>query len=294
VKVIDLCRLLLCGQVSASAVPELGDPDIRAEVEQQLAAVGVGLRYAEADRCWVALVDEPLPDEVGLAPIQALNETERAVAAASWLHLVFLPAERRAAATLDGLSLPAEPTERPSIDPDDLYGQFAHLWRRQYFDIVTGRLKRLGFLRLRDGRLEAGPVLAVLGEESAIAEARRVVAVHKRFLLLRRQAAEITAELGLEPAAAASSVDPQPTSASPNGGPPGGSPATVGQRVRAARVVLGWSQALLAERAGLDQARVSRIERGEQPPPGVAESLATALGLGPEELGGDGGEHAAG
>jgi transcriptional regulator with XRE-family HTH domain len=64
--------------------------------------------------------------------------------------------------------------------------------------------------------------------------------------------------------------------------------------VRAARAVLGWSQALLAERAGLDQARVSRIERGEQPLPGVAESLATALGLGPEELGVDGGEHAAG
>lgn len=292
-KVTDLCRLLLCGQVSASAVPELGDPDIRAEVEQQLAVVGVGLRYAEADRCWVALVDEPLPDEVGLTPIQALNETERAIAAATWLHLVFLPAERRAAATLDGLSLPDEPTERASIDPDDLYGQFAHRMRRQYFDIVTGKLKRLGFLRLRDGRLEAGPVLTVLGGEPSIAEARRVVAVHKRFLLLRRQAAEITAELGLEPAAAASSVDSQPP-ASPNGGPPGGSHATVGQRVRAARAVLGWSQALLAERAGLDQARVSRIERGEQPPPGVAESLATALGLGPEELGGDGGEHAAG
>jgi hypothetical protein len=241
VKVIDLCRLLLCGQVSASAVPELGDPDIRAEVEQQLAAVGVGLRYAEADRCWVALVDEPLPDDVGLTPIQALNETERAVAAASWLHLVFLPAERRTAATLDGLSLPAEPTERTSVDPDDLYGQFAHRMRRPYFDIVTGKLKRLGFLRLRDGRLEAGPVLAVLGGEPAIAEARRLVAVHKRFLLLRRQAAEITAELGLEPAAR-SPVDPQPPPASPNGGPPGvpsdGRPAGAG-RPGGARLVPG-------------------------------------------------------
>jgi len=293
VRAVDLCRLLLCGQVSAAAVPELGDPDVRAEVERQLAAVGVDLRYAEADRCWVAMVEEPLPDDVGLAPIQALTEAERAVAAAAWLHLVFLPAERRTAAALDGLSLPAEHAARPSLDPDDLYGQFAHRMRRAYFDIVIGKLKRLGFLRARGGRLEAGPVLQVIGGQAAVAEARRVVAVHKRLLLLRRQAAEITAELGLDPDADQLTADRRPAPPAGNGGPPGGPGPLVGQRVRAARRVLGWSQAVLAERAGLDQARVSRIERGEQPPPGVAQALAAALGLEPDQLG-DGSEHAAG
>ena len=39
---------------------------------------------------------------------------------------------------------------------------------------------------------------------------------------------------------------------------------TLGQRIRARRVKLGWSQEQLAEMAGLDRSLVGGIERGER------------------------------
>ena len=65
---------------------------------------------------------------------------------------------------------------------------------------------------------------------------------------------------------------------------------TIGQRVHAARVAAGLSQGQLAERAGVAQAAISRIERGETREPGVLimAGIARALDTSIEELVGHG------
>lgn len=59
-----------------------------------------------------------------------------------------------------------------------------------------------------------------------------------------------------------------------------------GDRVRAARLAQGLKQGELAERAGIDQATVSRIERNRQDNPTVEtiERLARALGISASQL----------
>ena len=62
--------------------------------------------------------------------------------------------------------------------------------------------------------------------------------------------------------------------------------ATIGQRVRAARVAATLSQAQLAQRVGVAQAAISRIERDETRDPGVliVAGIARALDLSLDEL----------
>jgi transcriptional regulator with XRE-family HTH domain len=65
-----------------------------------------------------------------------------------------------------------------------------------------------------------------------------------------------------------------------------GNSTTIGQRVRAARLRALLSQRQVAIRAGLTQAVVSRIERGETRDPGVLmiSAIARVLGLTIEDL----------
>jgi len=59
----------------------------------------------------------------------------------------------------------------------------------------------------------------------------------------------------------------------------------VGQRVRQLRTASGFTQAQLAERAGMATQAVSRIERGERSPTlETLDKLAAALGVGLAEL----------
>jgi transcriptional regulator with XRE-family HTH domain len=61
---------------------------------------------------------------------------------------------------------------------------------------------------------------------------------------------------------------------------------TIGQRVRAARIAAGLSQGQVAERVGVAQAAISRIERGETHEPGVLimAGIARALEITLDEL----------
>ena len=61
---------------------------------------------------------------------------------------------------------------------------------------------------------------------------------------------------------------------------------TIGQRVHAARIAAGLSQGQLAERVGVAQAAISRIERGETREPGVLimAGIARALDTSIDEL----------
>jgi putative transcriptional regulator len=60
----------------------------------------------------------------------------------------------------------------------------------------------------------------------------------------------------------------------------------IGERIREARAAAGLSQADLAERAGVAQAAISRIERDETQDPGVliVAGIAKALGTSLDEL----------
>ena len=53
------------------------------------------------------------------------------------------------------------------------------------------RLARGGYLTLREGRVEAGPLLDTLDEPGAADQARALVARHQRLAHLRRRAAEL-------------------------------------------------------------------------------------------------------
>lgn len=63
-------------------------------------------------------------------------------------------------------------------------------------------------------------------------------------------------------------------------------PRTVGEVIRAARQALGYSTWQLADRSGISQSSVVRIERGQgkQPSADHLRRLAPVLGLAPAEL----------
>lgn len=53
----------------------------------------------------------------------------------------------------------------------------------------------------------------------------------------------------------------------------------IGHAIRAARTDRGWTQAELGDRAGCDQATVSRVERNQTADPGTLRAIAGSLGL---------------
>ena len=56
----------------------------------------------------------------------------------------------------------------------------------------------------------------------------------------------------------------------------------MGDRLRKARERQNWTQAMLAERAGVSRVQIARIEAGiagKRPMPATVESLAQALGV---------------
>jgi transcriptional regulator with XRE-family HTH domain len=54
---------------------------------------------------------------------------------------------------------------------------------------------------------------------------------------------------------------------------------SVGRRLQRLRAEHGWSQAEVAERSGVPQPTISKIERGRKPRPGTGVRLAAAFGL---------------
>jgi hypothetical protein len=171
--------VLLVGSVAAADVPELGEPETREEVRRRLGEAGCELVYSPASERWLARLAAPLPALDGHEPVLALGTAELAVLATCWLHLRFLPAEAGAAAP-----------GRDWLDPDDL----AELLGARLDGGLPGvleRLARAGYLTLREGRVEAGPLLDTLDEPDAADQARALLARHQRLAHLRRRAAEL-------------------------------------------------------------------------------------------------------
>lgn len=170
--------MLLVGSVAAADVPELGEPETREEVRRRLGEAGCELVYSPASERWLARLEAPLPALEGHEPVLALGTAELAVLATCWLHLRFLPGQAGSAPDQDWL------------DPDDLAEL---LGARLDGDLpgVLQRLARAGYLTLREGRVEAGPLLDSLDEPAAADQARALLARHQRLAHLRRRAAEL-------------------------------------------------------------------------------------------------------
>jgi hypothetical protein len=165
--------------VAAADVPELGEPETREEVRRRLGEAGCELVYSAASERWLARLDGPVPELEGHDPVLALGTAELAVLATCWLHLRFLPAEGRSGDGQDWL------------DPDDLAELLGARLNGSGLPSVLERLAGAGYLTLREGRVEAGPLLDTLDGAGAADQARAMVARHQRLANLRRRAAEI-------------------------------------------------------------------------------------------------------
>jgi hypothetical protein len=183
--------VLLVGSVAAADVPELGEPETRDEVRRRLGEAGCELVYSPASERWLARLDGPVPELEGHDPVLSLGTAELAVLATCWLHLRFLPGEARPAAGAGD--------HRDWLDPDDLAELLGARLNGTGLPSVLERLARAGYLTLREGRVEAGPLLDTLDEPGAADRARALVARHQRLAHLRRRAAELDGANGGEP-----------------------------------------------------------------------------------------------
>ena len=172
--------MLLVGSVAAADVPELGEPETRDEVRRRLGEAGCELVYSPASERWLARLDGPVPELEGHDPVLPLGTAELAVLATCWLHLRFLPGEGADRAT-----------DQDWLDPDDLAELLGARLNGTGLPSVLERLARAGYLTLREGRVEAGPLLDTLDEPGAADQARALVARHQRLAHLRRRAAEL-------------------------------------------------------------------------------------------------------
>jgi hypothetical protein len=181
--------------VAAVDVPELGEPETRDEVRRRLGEAGCELVYAPGSERWLARLEAPLPALEGHDPVLALGTADLAVLAACWLHLRFLPAEARSTgAPLRGSPDPSAGSgdQAPEwVDPDDLTELLGARLDGTGLPGVLERLARAGYLTMREGRVEAGPLLDTLDEPGAGDQARALLARHQRLAHLRRRAAEL-------------------------------------------------------------------------------------------------------
>ena len=187
----ELCRVLLVGSVAAADVPELGEPETREEVRRRLADAGCELAYAPRSERWLARLDGPLPQLDGHEPVLTVGTAELAVLATCWLHLRFLPEERARSGET--------PDDQPAtsfIDPGDLAELLGARLGGVALPGVLERLGRAGYLTLREGQVEAGPLLDTLDEPGAVEQARALVARHQRLAHLRQRAADLDTEGG--------------------------------------------------------------------------------------------------
>ena len=165
--------------MAAADVPELGEPETRDEVRRRLGEAGCELVYSPASERWLARLDGPVPELEGHDPVLALGTAELAVLATYWLHLRFLPGEG------------ASQQEQEWVDPDDLAELLGARLNGTGLPSVLERLAKAGYLTLREGRVEAGPLLDTLDEPGAADPARALVGRHQRLAHLRRRAAEL-------------------------------------------------------------------------------------------------------
>ena len=184
---VEICRVLLSGNIPYDAVPDLRDEDVRREVKERLSQVGCELIYSVSGNCWIARSSGPAPDVDGLDSPGALDAKDLAVLALCWLHLRFLPAENSSSQTvLDDGALFSDLSTAPEVPliRADIRSQLPAL-SRQSIGIAVGRLKNARFLVEREEQLFAGPMMDALDEVRATEQARRMLLRHERLRRVR-------------------------------------------------------------------------------------------------------------
>lgn len=186
----EICRLLGTGWVDAREVPELLDDELRAEINHRAAAVGQRLFYSATADSYGFVIDGELPEVGTHRASMYLDRSHKALIAACWMHLRWLPAERAQAEAGNGHHPLTQ--EEPSLTVDDLALQFKGQLQKTHIEQkLLPVLKRLGYLQQREGRLSAGPMLDSLDEIKATERAREYMVKFKRMAHLQRRAKEI-------------------------------------------------------------------------------------------------------
>lgn len=186
----EICRLLGTGWVDARDVPELENDELKAEIHRRAQAVGQRLFYSPATDSYGFVLDGEVPEAGTHRPALRLDRSHRALIAACWMHLRWLPAERARAEGVNGNRQRAQ--EEPSLTVDDLSLQFKGQLQKTHIEQkLLPYLKRLGYLNQREGRLFAGPMLDSLDELKATERAREYMIKFKRLAHLQRRAQEI-------------------------------------------------------------------------------------------------------
>lgn len=190
---VEICRALLAGVVSAEHLPELGDDEVRQEVQYRLSQAGCDLVYSRHFDSWTASFTRGAPEATVIDSPTALDSLDLAVLAVCWLHLRFLPAENsRLPVDDDALFAAEEPLEIP-LEESEVAGSIPALSRTRV-TISVGKLKRARFLLQREGKLSAGPMMDTIDEVRATEQARRLMLRHQRLARLQRQGKEPSAQ----------------------------------------------------------------------------------------------------
>jgi hypothetical protein len=190
---VEICRALLAGVVSAEHLPELGNDEVRQEIQYRLSQAGCDLVYSRHFDSWTASFTRGAPEATVIDSPTALDNLDLAVLAVCWLHLRFLPAENsRPAVDDDALFAAEEPLEIP-LEESEVAGSIPALSRTRV-TISVGKLKRARFLLQREGKLSAGPMMDTIDEVRATEQARRLMLRHQRLARLQRQGEEPLAQ----------------------------------------------------------------------------------------------------
>ncbi len=185
----EICRLLSTGWVDSRDIPELQDDSIRGDVSHRAEGVGQRLFYSPTTDSYGLVLDGELPETASHRAAVRLDRAHRALIAACWMHLRWLPAERQRITEQTGQALTQE---QPSLTIDDLAQQFkGHLKKSYMEEMLLPHLKHLGYLEQREGKLYPGPMLDSLDEMKASERAREYMIRFKRMAYLKRRAEEI-------------------------------------------------------------------------------------------------------
>lgn len=172
-----VAAMLVAGTLDRRLWPELDQEEFVAEVRRRLGQVSLDL--VAADGHWIARPSAALHEE-GFHPFFRLNRLERAVVAAAYLYLRYLPSQPG----YEGHG------QEASVRIEDLIRPFPH--SRGYMEKqVLGHLRHMRFLMREGDRILPGPYLAGLDE---IAVNERAKPLLERFLIrrhLRKEAEEL-------------------------------------------------------------------------------------------------------
>jgi len=164
----EVAAMLVAGTLDRQLWPELDQQEFAAEVRSRLGQVS--LELSSADGHWVARPAAALHQE-GFHPFFRLNRLERAVVAAAYLYLRYLPSQ------------PGYEGGGPeiSVSVEDLIRPFAH--SRGYMEKqVLGHLRQMRFLVREGDRVLPGPYLASLDEITVNERAQPLI---EKFLIRR-------------------------------------------------------------------------------------------------------------